>query len=91
MKSVILLLVSLPTVLQAGKIADDERLLLMRGLLAEYGTAKIVVPRSKKALPIAAKLGRIAIFGPLVCATKGPAHAAATWCRSPEWTLTTTK
>ena len=57
MKFVILLLVSLPTVLQAGKIADDERLLLMRGLLAEYGTAKIVVPRSKKALPIAAQAG----------------------------------
>ncbi|MBY0503023.1 MAG: DUF2845 domain-containing protein [Bryobacteraceae bacterium] len=46
-----------PWALEAGKIADDERLLLMRGLLAEFGTAKIVVPRSKKALTITAQSG----------------------------------
>ena len=57
MKPVMLLLVLLPLLVQAGKIADDERLLLLRGLLAEYGTAKIVVPRSKKGLPITAEAG----------------------------------
>jgi hypothetical protein len=57
MKPVILLLAGLPLLLQAGKIADDERLLLLRGLLSEYGTARIVVPRSKKPLTIGAQVG----------------------------------
>jgi hypothetical protein len=57
MKPVILLLTGLPLLLQAGKIADDERLLLLRGLLSEFGTAKIVVPRSKKPLAIGAQAG----------------------------------
>ena len=51
------LLALCPVLLQAGKIADDERLLLMRGLLSEFGTAKIVVPRAKKPLPITANAG----------------------------------
>jgi hypothetical protein len=56
-KLLILSLASVPFVLQAGKLADDERILLLRGLMSEYGTAKIVVPRSKKALPISAESG----------------------------------
>lgn len=57
MKPAIVLLAAWPILLQAGKIADDERILLLRGLLSEYGTAKIVVPRSKKPLPIQAQQG----------------------------------
>lgn len=57
MKSLILVLMLGPLALEAGKIAGDERILLLRGLLAEYGTAKIVVPRSKKALSMAAGSG----------------------------------
>jgi len=57
MRPLTLVLALFPLLLQAGKIADDERILLLRGLLAEYGTAKIVVPRSKKALAITAQSG----------------------------------
>lgn len=57
MKPVPFLIVMFPLLLQAGKLADDERILLLRGLLSEYGTAKIVVPRSKKPLPITANQG----------------------------------
>lgn len=57
MRRFLLCLTLCPWALEAGKIADDERLLLMRGLLAEFGTAKIVVPRSKKALTITAQSG----------------------------------
>ncbi len=57
MKPILILLAGVPLLLQAGKIADDERILLLRGLMSEFGTAKIVVPRSKKPLPILAQQG----------------------------------
>lgn len=34
------------------KLSNDERMALLRGLTAEYAKAKILIPRSKKALPI---------------------------------------
>ncbi len=36
----------------AEKITDEDRLRLIRGLTAEYGTAKIALPRSKKPLEV---------------------------------------
>lgn len=39
--------------LEAGrKLTDDERLEIIRGLTAEYATLKILLPRSKKPLPV---------------------------------------
>ncbi len=42
------------SVLPAGRAADkltmEDRIELMRGLMAEYGTAKVLLPRSRKAL-----------------------------------------
>lgn len=39
--------------LQAGrKLTDEERLEIIRGLTAEYATLKVLLPRSKKPLPI---------------------------------------
>jgi hypothetical protein len=39
--------------LEAGrKLTDDERLEIIRGLTAEYATLKVLLPRSKKPLPI---------------------------------------
>ena len=57
MRVLFTLLVFCPLTLEADKIAADERIMLLRGLLSEYGTAKIVVPRAKKALPISAQSG----------------------------------
>ncbi|HEU0118947.1 MAG TPA: hypothetical protein VFQ91_00355 [Bryobacteraceae bacterium] len=44
----------LPAALTAKekKLSDDERMALLRGLTAEYAKAKILIPRSKKPLPI---------------------------------------
>lgn len=39
-------------VVSAEKITDEDRLRLIRGLTAEYGTAKISIPRSKKPLEL---------------------------------------
>lgn len=49
--AIILMLIS-AMVLSAEKITDEDRLRLIRGLAAEYGTAKIVIPRSKKPLEL---------------------------------------
>lgn len=35
-----------------GKLSDEQKIDLLRGLTAEFATAKIVLPRSNKALPI---------------------------------------
>lgn len=43
--------VSLPAAAQK-KLTFEERVEIMRGLTAEYATAKIPLPRSKKALPV---------------------------------------
>ena len=37
--------------LQAGKLTEEDRIDILRGLSSEYATAKIQLPRSKKALP----------------------------------------
>lgn len=73
------------TMLQAeGKLTEDERIELIRGLTAEYATAKVLLPRSKKPLPVepggkydkqqwdqaARELGPAARVGDLVKITK---------------------
>lgn len=35
-----------------GKLAPDERVEILRGMMSEIGIAKVLLPRSKKALPI---------------------------------------
>ena len=42
----------LTTALAAEKLSPEQRLTLIRGLTAEYATAKVIVPRAKKPLPI---------------------------------------
>jgi hypothetical protein len=37
--------------LQAGKLTEEDRIDILRGLSSEYATAKVQLPRSKKALP----------------------------------------
>lgn len=37
---------------RADKLTDEDRIEIVRGLTAEYATAKIQIPRSKKALPV---------------------------------------
>jgi hypothetical protein len=39
----------------AGKLTDADRIEIVRGLTAEYATAKIALPRSKKPLPFESK------------------------------------
>ena len=34
------------------KLSDEERIEILRGITAEYATAKVLIPRSRKALPI---------------------------------------
>jgi hypothetical protein len=36
-----------------AKLTEEQRALIIRGLVAEYGTAKILIPRSKDPLPLA--------------------------------------
>jgi len=45
------------TPLFADKLADEDRIEIIRGLTAEYATAKIQIPRSKKALTFKAADG----------------------------------
>jgi hypothetical protein len=48
----------LPTLSWAGnKLGFEDRVELTRGLMAEYGTAKVLLPRSKKPLEFDAKAG----------------------------------
>lgn len=47
-----LTLLLLPTSLTARKLTDDERIVIIRGLTAEYATLKILLPRSKKPLTV---------------------------------------
>ena len=42
----------LPAARAAEKLTFEDRIELTRGLMAEYGTAKVLLPRSKKALDI---------------------------------------
>jgi len=52
------LLSLLPSLSGAGnKLSFEDRIELTRGLMAEYGTAKVLVPRSKKPLEFDAKAG----------------------------------
>ena len=37
------------------KLTDEDRIEIIRGLTAEYATAKIALPRSKKPLPFESK------------------------------------
>src|SRR5690606_5940017 len=46
------LLMILAGMIYAEKITDEDRLRLIRGLTAEFGTAKIALPRSKKPLEV---------------------------------------
>ena len=49
------LLLILPAALAPAKekkLSADDRLALLRGLTAEYAKAKVLIPRSKKHLPI---------------------------------------
>ncbi|HYZ86148.1 MAG TPA: hypothetical protein VE621_17185 [Bryobacteraceae bacterium] len=50
MRKTLPLVVLLSTSLMAQKLTFDERVELVRGLMAEYATAKTFLPRSKKAL-----------------------------------------
>jgi len=42
----------LPAARAADKLTFEDRIELTRGLMAEYGTAKVLLPRSRKALDI---------------------------------------
>ena len=42
----------LPAARAADKITFEDRIELTRGLMAEYGTAKVLLPRSRKALDV---------------------------------------
>ena len=48
----IAILSALPPLLAADKLTFQDRVELMRGLMAEYAKAKVLVPRSKKNLEI---------------------------------------
>jgi len=48
------LMVIATTAAAKNKLTPEERIEIMRGLTAEYATAKIGIPRSKKALPLTA-------------------------------------
>jgi hypothetical protein len=43
------------TVAAKNKLTPEERIEIMRGLTAEYATAKVGIPRSKKPLPVTAE------------------------------------
>src|SRR4051794_39260992 len=47
-----LLVFVLSASLLGEKLSPEQRLELVRGLTAEYATAKVIVPRSKKPLPM---------------------------------------
>ena len=49
-----LAIVGLILPVQAEKLTDEDRIEIIRGLTAEYGTAKIMIPRSRKALIVKA-------------------------------------
>lgn len=40
--------------LVAGKLTQEERIQIIRGMMSEYSTVKVLLPRSKKPLPIEA-------------------------------------
>jgi hypothetical protein len=48
--SAVIFLFTLPTAVRADKLSFDERLEIERGLTAEFATAKVPLPRSKKGL-----------------------------------------
>ena len=52
---VLLLLPSVSRVAAAEKLTADERIELIRGLSSEYATAKVGLPRSRKALDVDTK------------------------------------
>ena len=54
MKSFVLLLAAALPVEAADKLSEKERVALVRGLSAEFATAKVMLPRSKKPLTIEA-------------------------------------
>ena len=43
--------------LQAGKLTQDERIHILRGMMSEYSVVKLLLPRSKKPLSIASGKG----------------------------------
>ena len=51
------LLVCLPAVAEKQKLTEEERLMLIRGLMAESAKAKVLIPRSKKPLAVDEKGG----------------------------------
>jgi len=48
----IAILSALPPLLAADKLTFEDRVELMRGLMAEYAKAKVLVPRSRKNLEV---------------------------------------
>ena len=42
----------------ADKLTDEDRIEIIRGLTAEFATAKVIIPRSKKPLAFESKKGR---------------------------------
>lgn len=46
-----ILIAAVVPVRAAEKLTDEDRIELIRGLTAEFATAKVIIPRSKKALP----------------------------------------
>ena len=47
----IVLALAVPIAAEQDKLAPEERVILTRELTAEYATAKLILPRAKKALP----------------------------------------
>jgi hypothetical protein len=54
MRALLCLTILAASTLEARKLTDDERVEILRGLSAEYATLKVLLPRSKKPLPVEA-------------------------------------
>ncbi|MBI2689611.1 MAG: hypothetical protein HYX27_25155 [Acidobacteria bacterium] len=52
-RDLVLLLPAAAAFAREKKLTADDRMALLRGLTAEYAKAKVLIPRSKKSLPIA--------------------------------------
>ena len=51
-----LMLLLVPS-MQAGKLTQDERIQILRGMMSEYSVVKVLLPRSKKPLAVTAGKG----------------------------------
>ncbi len=77
------LLIALPVVRATEKLTEQDRIELVRGLLAEYATVKQLLPRAKKPLPFEADRNlRQETMGGRLRTNTARRAAWATWCIS---------